>query len=154
MTLPPDGTVVVFCDGHPEQGPLHAPFDLKAGGDRLVLVGTAAHGDYELLDVLDYGQQQPDMALARLYCGGEWVVSVPTPGVTNILLAGDVDLSGSVNITDAIGILNYLFGGGSLACPGSVDTNGDLDDNLSDAVYLFNFLFNGGPAPLAPLECR
>ena len=68
---------------------------------------------------------------------------------------GDADASGTVNITDAIFLLNFLFlGGQGPACADS----GDVDDsgtiNITDGINLLNFLFLGGNPPSAPSgEC-
>ncbi len=61
---------------------------------------------------------------------------------------GDANGDGSINVGDAVHIINYVFKGG----PAPVsDYNGDAnaDDNINvgDGVYLINFVFNGGPPP-------
>lgn len=67
------------------------------------------------------------------------------------LSRGDFDLNETINITDAVLLLNFLFGGGAApACGPLVDTNADGSVNLSDAVFLLSFLFVSGPAP-APM---
>lgn len=64
-------------------------------------------------------------------------------------LCGDVDLSGNVDIADAVRLLFYLFGEPAPAEPsaGDVDCNGRL--NIADVVYLVNYIFLGGPPPCA-----
>jgi hypothetical protein len=65
-------------------------------------------------------------------------------------LCGDSDGNGLVNISDAVYIIAYLFGGGSpleLLESGDADCDGIL--NLTDAVYLIDFTFSGGPEPCA-----
>ncbi len=62
---------------------------------------------------------------------------------------GDANYDGSVNISDAVYIINYVFLGGGppeprLACG---DTNQDAGLNISDAVYLLLYIFSGGGAP-------
>ncbi len=63
-------------------------------------------------------------------------------------IIGDANHSGAVNISDAVYIINYIFGGGPEPIPGPA---GDADCssiiNISDAVYLINYIFSGGPAP-------
>jgi hypothetical protein len=68
---------------------------------------------------------------------------------------GDADADGTVNITDGVFALTYLFSGG--AAPTCVKT-ADSDDSggldISDAVFLLQFLFSGGAMPPAPFgEC-
>ncbi len=64
---------------------------------------------------------------------------------------GDPNDDGSVNITDGIYILNYLFlGGDTPNCLEAADANDDGSINITDGVYVLNFLFLGGPDPLPP----
>ena len=79
---------------------------------------------------------------------------------------GDVNASGSVDISDAIAGLNFLFlGDDAPPCRDAADSNGDQNVDISDSVALLNFLFVGdqsipspgaaacgGPPPSA-LEC-
>ena len=66
-------------------------------------------------------------------------------------IRGDVNFDGAVNLTDAVGILQYLFFGRRLACP-KVTGNVNPDDplNIADAVSLLQFLFGGATAPASP----
>ncbi|MBN1443168.1 MAG: hypothetical protein JXA90_10685 [Planctomycetes bacterium] len=69
---------------------------------------------------------------------------------------GDADDSGSVNLTDAIRILQALFQGGQQpACPDSADADDSGQVNLTDAVNILQHLFQGGgaPAPPGPTDC-
>ena len=75
--------------------------------------------------------------------------SGPPPG--NKFIRGDTNSDGSVNITDGIYVLNFLFlGGPSPTCLDAADTNNDSGVNITDGIYVLNFLFLGGPAPPAP----
>ena len=70
-------------------------------------------------------------------------------------IRGDTDSSGTVEISDAIFTLQWLFTGG--AEPGCLSA-ADADDNssveLSDAIYTLGYLFLGGAALPAPYpEC-
>lgn len=63
-------------------------------------------------------------------------------------IPGDTDGNGSVTISDAVLIINYIFGGGSPPKPmeaGDANCSGGLE--ISDAVYLINYVFGGGPEP-------
>ncbi len=63
---------------------------------------------------------------------------------------GDADASGIVTVSDAVFIINYIFGGGPAPNP---DERGDADctgvTTISDVVYLINYIFAGGAAPCA-----
>jgi hypothetical protein len=84
-------------------------------------------------------------------------------------LRGDANQSGSLDVTDGIIIINYLFGGGSLpageatrtSCLVAMNVDGstvdgvaDVEDgpdiDLTDAIVLLQYVFQRGPAPAAP----
>ena len=61
---------------------------------------------------------------------------------------GDADNSGSIEISDVIYLINYLFRGGPEPIPWIAgDSNNDNKLTISDVVYLVNYLFKGGPKP-------
>jgi Tol biopolymer transport system component len=64
---------------------------------------------------------------------------------------GDVDLNGTINLTDAQRIFNWLFSGGPR--PECLDA-ADVDDNSmiqgTDGQRILDFLFDGGPPPECP----
>jgi uncharacterized protein (TIGR02145 family) len=69
-------------------------------------------------------------------------------------VCGDVNNSGTVNLSDVSVIINYLYRGGpapvcdpefTTIC-GDFDASGAL--NLLDVSYLTNYLYRGGPAPV------
>ncbi|NIP43139.1 MAG: hypothetical protein GWO41_02755, partial [candidate division Zixibacteria bacterium] len=63
-------------------------------------------------------------------------------------LRGDCNGDGSINISDAVVIVNYVFIGGDPPDPLIMgDPNCDGAVNVSDAVYLINYIFVGGPPP-------
>jgi hypothetical protein len=81
---------------------------------------------------------------------------------------GDANLSGGMEITDAVVILRYLFQGAELGpCPVAMNADGSSQTNeddiavesveeitLTDAVYVLNYLFRNGSEPYAPFpEC-
>jgi hypothetical protein len=74
------------------------------------------------------------------------------PGSTPVeqFRRGDTDGSKSVNITDMIRILNFLFAGGPAPeCQDSADTDDSGGLNITDGIYGLNFLFSGG-RPIPP----
>lgn len=95
----------------------------------------------------------------------EVTLTVDGPGGTNILslpgavtvlpmgvlfIRGDANNDGSVNIGDAIAILDYLFSGGTATCESAIDTNDDGSLNVADAIRVLGYLFSGSgdlPAP-------
>ena len=66
---------------------------------------------------------------------------------------GDADARGSLEITDGIYTLSYLFlGGPEPPCHDAADTDDSGAVDLSDAVGLFRHLFLGGVDPRAPFS--
>jgi len=66
-----------------------------------------------------------------------------------ITMTGDVNLSGTLTSADIIGMVNYVFKGGStpLPCPASGDLNCNGSVTSADIITLVNHIFKGGPAP-------
>ncbi|MCC6962165.1 MAG: hypothetical protein IT585_02845, partial [candidate division Zixibacteria bacterium] len=61
--------------------------------------------------------------------------------------------SGSISISDAVYLINYIFAGGPAPVPvirGDADCSGLV--TISDAVYLIYYIFAGGPVPCAACE--
>jgi hypothetical protein len=61
---------------------------------------------------------------------------------------GDANNDGSINVSDAIWIANYVFIGGPEPDPfmsGEVNCDGSV--NVSDAVWIANYIFIGGNDP-------
>jgi hypothetical protein len=81
-------------------------------------------------------------------CGdADLIIDIPP------LKCGDADLNQLVNVSDAVYLINYIFGGGPAPLAeqtADVDCNGVV--NISDAVYLISYIFGGGPEPCA--ACR
>lgn len=75
---------------------------------------------------------------------------------TQLFRRGDVNLDSSVDISDGIFVLNFLFSGGEdIACEDSADVDDGGDIDITDAVALFTFLFGGagGAKGLENSEC-
>ncbi|TFH65876.1 MAG: hypothetical protein E4G91_00865 [Candidatus Zixiibacteriota bacterium] len=61
---------------------------------------------------------------------------------------GDADGSGSVDISDVVYLISYIFSGGSAPVPLlNGDANCDSAVDISDVVYLIAYIFSGGAAP-------
>jgi hypothetical protein len=61
--------------------------------------------------------------------------------------SGDADNSGSIDISDVIYLINYLFRGGPAPALIAGDCNNDEEVTICDVVYLVNYLFREGPMP-------
>lgn len=84
-TIAPHGFLLLWADGQPEQGPLHADFRLSAGGE-IVAVFQRAAADYAEVERLIFGQQNPDVSWGRYPDGSASIAFMPpTPGATNVL---------------------------------------------------------------------
>ncbi len=68
-------------------------------------------------------------------------------------MAGNIDGDElqSIDITDLVYLVTYMFGGGPVpGCPREADVNGDgAVADITDLVYLVDFMFQAGPAPAA-----
>ncbi len=63
-------------------------------------------------------------------------------------VCGDANADLSVNVSDAVAVINYVFIGGVEPDPyESGDTNCDGTVNVSDAVWIINYVFIGGDDP-------
>jgi hypothetical protein len=81
--------------------------------------------------------------------------SVTSPGwyvddvnIATVFIRGDANGDGTINVSDVVYLINYLFIGGPAPVPlAAGDVNCDGIVNVSDVVYLINYLFIGGPPP-------
>jgi CubicO group peptidase (beta-lactamase class C family) len=66
-------------------------------------------------------------------------------------VCGDANHDESVDIGDAVYIINHVFNGGPPPeISGAGDANADGQCDVGDAVYLINHVFKGGPEPQCP----
>jgi hypothetical protein len=66
-------------------------------------------------------------------------------------LRGDCNAGGTVDLSDAVFLLNYLFSGESApTCKDACNANGDDSNNISDPLHILNYLFLGMAAPVPP----
>jgi parallel beta-helix repeat protein len=81
----PKGFLILWADGQPEQGPLHADFRLNAAGEEIAMFQRINDG-FIRLDGVAFGQQSNRESFGRLPDGiGQWVFMTPTPGYSNRL---------------------------------------------------------------------
>jgi len=85
-------------------------------------------------------------------CNGEASAEVEVTVLEGVrFVRGDVDSSGTIELTDGVVGLNFLFLGGTPpACFDAADTDDNGNVDLTDSVRIFNWLFLGGAAPLEP----
>lgn len=84
--------------------------------------------------------------LALLFIAGFYLFLCLSPA--HALIPGDVNNDLSVNLSDIIYLVNYIFKGGpSPAIRFSGDVNANCQTNLTDLIYLVNYVFKSGPVP-------
>ena len=137
--------------------------DVGSGFISYELWDDGLHNDGTVNDGL-YGTaysylQNPGTALYYVYAediiGGRRNDPFIAPGISYTFevegpdyICGDANADLSVNVSDAVYIINFVFSGGAEPLPyESGDTNCDINVNVSDAVYLINYVFSGGNAP-------
>lgn len=63
-------------------------------------------------------------------------------------MRGDANADGTINVGDAVYIINFIFKDGPAPTPDIAgDTNCDDTINVGDAVAIINYIFKGGDAP-------
>ncbi len=71
-------------------------------------------------------------------------------------LVGDANNDQNYSVSDALVVINYIFGGGASPAPNAVGS-GDADCNgavtVADAVYIVSYIFGGGPTPGQSCSC-
>lgn len=82
--LQPGQTILVLCDGNPDQGPLHANFKIDKDGDRIYLQQRTVGGAYLTVDAIEVPPLGPDEAYSRIGARGGWEIEAATPGAPNI----------------------------------------------------------------------
>jgi len=69
-------------------------------------------------------------------------------GGESAYICGDSNGDKSVNVADAVWIINYVFAGGDPPDPLKAgDANCDGTCNIADAVWIINYIFAGGYEP-------
>lgn len=111
-------------------------------GNNVYLIGSTISTDFPT-----------ENALYPTYQGGDILFPRGDAFVTKIAIAhacGDVDGSGSIDISDPIYLLNYIFAVGPAPAD---DSGGDVDcdghTTITDAVYMIYYIFSDGDVPCA-----
>lgn len=80
-SIAPGSHLLLWIDGTPAQGPLHAPFRLSRDGEQVGIFNA----DSLVIDSVSYGFQETDVSFGRVTDGdAEWQsFNSPTPGMSN-----------------------------------------------------------------------
>ncbi|HBO52427.1 MAG TPA: hypothetical protein DD471_10630, partial [Planctomycetes bacterium] len=82
---------------------------------------------------------------------GGFSLTLASTDETDVFSRGDGNGDGSLELTDGIIVLNYLFTGGEApGCMEAADSDNDGQISLTDAVLILSYLFQGGNAPALP----
>ncbi len=102
-------------------------------------------------------------AKTKLTVEGQSLLPLSATGMTVEFIAfdggfgfkrGDSNSDGTVDLSDAMHIIDYqFFGGDAPACRDAADSNDDERINIADVVHLVNVLHRGLPAIAPGLEC-
>jgi agmatine/peptidylarginine deiminase len=100
------------------------------------------------MTVLLYSERGPDGSYVTYNPTFHDYFSITVSDILPQYLCGDADASGSVNVSDAVRIINFVF---MIAEPPDPIESGDCNCdglcNISDAVAIVNYVFVGGNAP-------
>lgn len=123
-----------------------------------VTIGASDHLKFSLIIGTTYDNQAPKSLAGlqatidkakKFICGN--VIPPANPAFCVTCNCGDANSDGSINISDAVFLIQYIFAHGtapSPLCQG--DANGDGSVNISDAVFLIQYIFAHGTAPHCP----
>ena len=104
-----------------------------------------------LLEYIDTAYISVESAYYDWEFGWMYYDRIDQSAVRQGCIPGDANGDGSVNVGDAVFLINYVFKSGPAPdplCTG--DANGDDSINVGDAVYLINYVFKSGPPPVTP----
>ena len=148
FTMEPDDHRLIYLDGDPQQGPLHADFHINGSGDDLTLLTWDTFG-WRVLDRLVWSDAiPPNSSIGRHQDGSpEWTVflpntaSPPTPlspnsGITSDPCPQDLNLDGSVTVQDVLLLLSNFGCSAPEPCLG--DTDGDNYVGVSDVLDMLS----------------
>jgi len=95
------------------------------------------------------------MAVLALLARDRTPLARVTTTPADTFIRGDANGDGSVNIADAVTVLDYVFPNATsplhhISPLDAADANDDNSVNVADAVYLLTYVFSSGPEPPAP----
>lgn len=110
------------------------------------IAGNASAGGTTTVRVNGYTGHTP-----YFYAPSFQYTPVGVSGVVSLTsVCGDANADFSVDISDAVYLIAFIFSGGPAPTPNEVgDVNCDGAVDISDAVYLIAHIFSGGPPPCA-----
>ena len=82
--IPAGGFLLLHADTPNGTSGIHLGFSLSAKGEGVYLFDTPSRGS-SLIDSIEFGPQAAGSSIGRIRGGDQWVLNVPTPGVSNIL---------------------------------------------------------------------
>ncbi|MCA8959794.1 MAG: immunoglobulin domain-containing protein [Planctomycetes bacterium] len=78
------------------------------------------------------------------------MMAIDVQGCLPPFLRGDSNQDGTVDLSDTIYTLAYLFQKGTLACEAATDVNDDGSIDITDPIVILDYFFAGGPPPEIP----
>ncbi len=149
-----DGDAIRLLEAKPSEGPSFPAYypitiDFVRYDDRSPWADLADGSGYtlEIIDIALDNDHASSWMASRLPGG--------SPGSLDVLPGdfrrGDADISGEVDLTDAMAVLGYLFlESPAPNCLDALDGNDTGDIDISDAIFTIFYLFTGGPVPPSP----
>lgn len=93
---------------------------------------------------------EPDYSQTTGYSGCDVTITDTVSDICGYS-CGNANGDGSLNVGDAVFVINYIFKSGPAPSPRQAgDANCDSHNNVGDAVYLINYIFKSGPKPCCP----
>ena len=155
-----DGQDCVNAPTDAAAGEFHTSFRLSGASGEQVYLFDRKESDYGLIHGYRFGPQESDVAESLCPNGdpnGTFGAEMGgSPRAENEcsaprFLRGDTDGNCSVNLSDAVFVLQHLFAGGiEPACLDAADTDDDSTIGITDPISLLGHLFQGQAAPPAP----
>ena len=147
--------LIVYIDGEESEGIRGAGQDrvLDTGLSDLVIGGRSDGPnlfDGRVDDVWLFDEPLEEDDILEILEGGP--MEVPPPEESGFV-RGDANSTGDINITDAVFVLNFLFGGTEgPRCEDAADADDSGSLNITDGIFILGFLFGGQTEPPPPHE--
>lgn len=111
------------------------------------LIFTVSLSDFVAGYGVQWGTTVQSFAVSAQFTDGQ-PFEIPGSFIFRGHIAGDLNLDGSVNVSDVTLLTGVLFAGQETEDGFTLDIDGDCHTNVVDLTYLVAHLFAGGPAPL------